>query len=139
MKKTDFVFSVFTCIILIASSCKKEKAEDLCVGGASGNLNIKVYLQHHEHTLVNLKTYRDTIYVKYKVQEFPGTDPAAYDAIYIGEYQENYVMLTNLKCGNYFLYAVGMESTHYVRVFGGIPFSTAQMEGEIIVTIPVSE
>ena len=144
MKQTLLLLSVLI-IILCNTSCKKNEEEqviikqDTCVAGTPGNLTIKVTLQHHEHTLVNLKNYRDTIYVKYNTQEYQGSDPAAYDTTYIGEYQDSFVRLTNLKCGKYYLFAVGMESTHFVRVYGGIPYSTELKEGEVNVTIPVAE
>src|SRR5258705_9626382 len=117
-------------------SCKKHEK---CEGGTGGNLTLKIYLKHHEHTLTNLKNYRDTVYVKYNVREFPGSNPSIYDATFIGEYQEDHVLVSNLKCGQYYLFAVGMESTHFVRVYGGIPFTTLQNDGEVNVTIPVSE
>ena len=145
MKKQSKFFTILTCIILVTSSCKKKQedvqeiAQNTCVGGAGGNLTLIIRLQHHEHTLINLKNYRDTIYVKYNVQEFPGSEPSNYDATFIGDYPGDSVPLTNLKCGNYYLYAVGMESTHYDRVTGGIPYSTTTNEGSEYVTIPVTE
>ncbi|HKR05292.1 MAG TPA: hypothetical protein VJY62_11725 [Bacteroidia bacterium] len=144
MKGTILFYTILSAMILAAASCKKEQIAnqeikpDTCVAGTPGNLTIKVTLQHHEHTLINLKNYRDTIYVKYNVQEFQGFDPAAYDTIYIGEYPEDNVRLTNLKCGKYYIFAVGMESTHFDRVYGGIPYSTEMKEGEVSVTIPVT-
>lgn len=144
MKSTALILLICSSIIFITPSCKKQDAaeivkQDTCVAGTPGNLTIKVSLQHHEHILVNLKNYRDTIYVKYNTQDYQGSDPAAYDTTYIGEYQDSFVRLTNLKCGKYYLFAVGMESTHFVRVYGGIPFSTVLKEGEVSVTIPVAE
>src|SRR5258705_4825404 len=129
MKSTALILLILLTMIFISPSCKKQDAQeevkpDTCVAGTPGNLSIKVSLQHHEHTLVNLKNYRDTIYVKYNVQDFPGSNPSDYDTTYIGEYQLDYVLLTNLRCGKYYLFAVGMESTHFVRVYGGIPYST---------------
>lgn len=141
MKHSIFIGAFIAFALLLSSSCKKQDEEAVaeCLAGTPGNLTIKVTLRHHEHTLLNLKNYRDTIYVKYNVQDFPGADISLYDTIYIGEFPEDHVRLTNLKCGKYYLFAVGMESTHYDRVSGGIPFSTEQKEGEVSVTIPVTE
>jgi len=127
----------FLLALIFIFSCKK--AEDKCIGGSGGSLTLKVYLQHSEHAVVNLKNYRDTVYIKYNVTEFPGYDLSAYDATLIGEWPGDYVTVPNLKCGNYFIYGVGYESVHGYRVAGGIPFTTDKKEGEVSVTIPVSE
>ncbi len=119
-------------------SCKKEGLEK-CIAGSGGYMTLKVFLQHHEHAVVNLKNYRDTIYIKFNSQEYPGSNPSAYDLVAIGEWPGDFVSIPNLKCGDYYLYSVGFESVHSVRVTGGIPFSTEQKNGEISVTIPVSE
>ena len=86
-----------------------------------------------------MKNYRDTVYIKYNAQEYPGSNPSAYDATFIGDWPGDYVRVPNLKCGNYFIYAAGYESGHAYRVAGGIPFSTDQKDGEKSITIPVSE
>ena len=119
-------------------SCKKEGLEK-CIAGSGGYLTLKVFLQHGEHAVVNLKTYRDTVYIKYNTREFPGSNPSAYDASFFGDWPGDSVVIPNLRCGDYYLYAVGFESIHSYRVTGGIPFSTGDKNGEIRVTIPVSE
>lgn len=123
--------------VSLSFSCKK--AEEKCIGGSGGSLTLKVYLQHAEHAVVNLKNYRDTVYIKYNVKEFPGFDLSKYDAVVIGDWPGDYVAIPNLKCGNYFLYGVGYESVHGYRVSGGIPFTTDEKAGEVNLTIPVSE
>ncbi len=128
---------IFALSILLSVACKK--TADKCVGGSGGNVTLKVYLQHAEHGVVNLKNYRDTVYIKYNVKEFPGTDLSVYDAVIIGEWPGDYVSVLNLKCGDYFLYGTGYESVHGYRVAGGIPFTTDRKEGEVSLTIPVSE
>jgi hypothetical protein len=127
-----------TAIALLVSSCKKEGLEK-CIAGPGGELTLKVYLQHAEHAVVNLKNYRDTIYIKYNTLENPGASASAYDAVYIGEWPGDFVTIHNLKCGDYYLFGTGYETVHSYRVSGGIPFSTSQKSGEIKVTIPVSE
>ena len=129
-----------TIIILIAlfvSSCKKK--EESCIGGANGNVSVKVYLQHTTHDVVNLKNYRDTVYIKYNVKEFPGYDLTKYDANFIGDWPGDFVNIPNLKCGDYFLYGVGWENIHGYRVAGGIPLTIEINEGTVSTTIPVSE
>ncbi|CAN5618548.1 hypothetical protein BH11BAC1_BH11BAC1_20150 [soil metagenome] len=123
--------------LLTALSCRK--TEEKCIGNTGGNLILKVFLRHEIHDVVNLKNYRDTVYIKYNVKEFPGSDLSKYDQTIIGEWPGDYVSVTGLKCGNYFVYGTGYESAHGYRVKGGIPFSTEQKNGEISLIIPVSE
>ena len=136
MRIASALYVVLSIMAVVWLSCKKE---DKCVAGGGGTNIIQVSLQHHEHTITNLKNYRDTVYVKFNVQDFPGNKPENYDATFIGEYGQDYVRLTNLKCGNYYLYVVGLESTHFERVSGGIPCVVEQDAGELKLTIPVSE
>lgn len=107
--------------------------------GTGGNLTIKIYLQHGEHGVANLKNYRDTVFLKYNTQEYPGSGPSLYDQTIIGDWPGDCVTVNGLHCGDYFIYAAGYESVHGYRVAGGIPFSTKQTEGETSVTVPVSE
>ena len=124
-------------LFLVAMSCKKE--DEKCIGGSGGKVTLKVLLQHHNHTLTNLKNYRDTVYVKYNVQEYPGSKPSDYDASYFGEYGQDYVLIPNLRCGNYYIFAVGLEPQHFMRVSGGIPCTIEAVEGEVTKIIPVTE
>ena len=131
------IFWLAAFIILLISSCKKK--EEPCIGGPDGNVLVKVYLQHSTHAVVNLKNYRDTVYIKYNVKEFPGFDLSKYDASFVGDWPGDYVNIPNLKCGNYFIYGVGWENVHGYRVAGGIPLTIDIKEGATSTTIPVSE
>ena len=122
--------------ILFSASCKKQ---DQCVAHAGGNLNLKVFFLHRSSYLVSLKNYRDTVYVKFNVQDFPGIEPSDYDETFFGEVDSDYVLIPNVSCGNYFIYGVAMDPYHFSRVTGGIPWSTDQAEGETSVTIPLTE
>jgi hypothetical protein len=126
---------LLTCVFF---SCKKETIES-CVAGPGGYVTLIVFMQHNEHAVVNLKNYRDTVYVKYNRREFPGSNPTVYDEIHIGDWPGDSVVIPNLRCGDYYLYGVGFESIHSYRVSGGIPFSTDKKNGIVKVTIPVSE
>jgi hypothetical protein len=136
LKKVFHVVFSSLAIVFLLSSCKKE---DKCTGGSGGNLTLKVFMQHIDHAVVNLKNYRDTVYIKYNTKEYPGSDISKYDATIIGEWPGDFVSIPNLQCGDYFIYGVGFESVHSYRVTGGIPFSTELKDGELSVTIPVSE
>jgi hypothetical protein len=136
MKKTLLILVLLSGSALVFNSCKKK---DKCEGGSGGNLTIVAYVEHHTKTIPNQTNYPDTVYVKYNTQESAGTNPANYDAKFIGEAGEDHVHVTGLKCGDYFLYAVGMDTTIHERVFGGTSFSTEQTSGEVTLHIPVSE
>ena len=124
-------------LLLTLTGCKKE--EDDCGADKPGDLTLVIKLQHHEHPVVNLKNYRDTVYVKFNSLEFPGINPFLYNGIYIGDYPGETITIPNLNCGEYFIYATGYESVHSYRVSGGIPFSTKQKSGEVTITVPVTE
>jgi hypothetical protein len=136
MKK--IILSITT--LLIASSiltfCKK-KTE--CTAGSGGNLTIVAFPQHHGKTIYNKGNYPDTVYIKFNTQDFPGPNPASYDIKFVGDSGEDHVHCHGLQCGNYYLYAVGLDTSINQRVTGGIPFSTSQQSGEIDLNIPVTE
>jgi hypothetical protein len=125
--------SLFT---LFAYSCKKK---DNCKGGTGGNLTIVAFPQHHGKTIQNLPAYLDTVYIKYNAQDSPGADLSSYDDYFVGEAGEDHVHLTGLKCGSYYIFATGYDSSIGKRVFGGIPYSTDKTDGEIDLDIPVTE
>jgi len=135
-KKTAVHFIIIICIALAGASCKKKKQ---CSAGAGGNVTVVVFPQHHGKAIPNKANYPDTVFVKFNTQEFPGTNPALFDAQYIGEAGEDHIHLTGLKCGDYFIYAVGFDTTISQRVTGGIPYSFTQTSGEVDLNVPVTE
>ena len=136
--KFIFRFSAFIAFALFMFfACKK--GDEQCVGGTGGNVELNVYLQHDTHAVVNLKNYRDTIYIKYNTKEYPGPNLSGYDAVVIGDWPGDFVRVTGLKCGDYFIYGAGYESVHGYRVSGGIPCSIGQTEGKLSMTIPVTQ
>lgn len=140
--KTIVLLSVilFSCIFLAA--CEKEgplEKEKDCIAGLTGEFTLVIRLRHENHLLVNLKNYRDTVYLKFNSSELPGMDSLDYDAVYIGDYPGDSVVINNLSCGKYYIFATGMESIHQVRVFGGIPYEIKKNSGRRNIVIPVSE
>ena len=133
------IVSIFVSIFALVSVVGCEHDHGTCGANEPGNLTLIIKLQHHEHQIVNLKHYRDTVYVKCNSLNFPGKDPLLYNGIYIGDYPSESVRIPNLNCGDYFIYATGFESIHSQRVSGGVPFSTTQKSGEVTITIPVTE
>ena len=138
MKTIILNILIIASITLAVQSCKDKNN---CHAGKGGNLTIVAFPQHHGCTIINHVGWPDTVFVKYNAQEFPGTNPASYDTIYVGEVHEDHVHVEGLKCGDYYLYAVGFDSTCHgpVRVTGGIPYSTKQESGEVEVNIPITE
>jgi len=110
------------------------------LAGTGGNTTIVAFPQHHGEPIFNFPNYRDTAYVKFNAQEFPGTSPSSYDAIFIGDHiGEDHVHLEELKPGKYFIYMVGFDTTINQRVTGGIPYILTQASGEVDLNVPVTE
>ncbi|HNQ12910.1 MAG TPA: hypothetical protein PKH65_07630 [Bacteroidia bacterium] len=118
--------------LILISSCKKK--EECNEAGTGGSVVVKANIKHHS-TPIN----GATVYVKYNTQEFPGNNTAAYDATFNGDLNSNIVVLSGLKCGDYYIYAEGYDQIIDTTVVGGVPFSTDQKEGEISILVPVTE
>jgi hypothetical protein len=130
--------TLIVCIFL--TGCEKPGGlDEECNAGLTGKFKLIVRLKHENHWVVNLKNYRDTLYVKFNSSEMPGMDPTDYDAVFIGDYPGDSVVIRNLSCGKYYLFATGLESFHQVRVFGGIPFEVKKNTGERNIVIPVTD
>ncbi len=138
MKKnfaTVSLLAIFT--INTLSSCKKSKeCED---AGLGGELTVVATLKHHSKIIYNQGNYNDTVFVKYNAQDLPGLEPSDYDTYFVGDSGEDHVHLEALKCGQYYLFGAGFDTTITMRVIGGIPFNTDQKEGEVEIVIPVTE
>jgi len=144
LKIKNFIFFsvAVTAVIFFAgiSSCKKEVN---CVGGPGGSLTIKATLAHHGEHIYSLPNYHDTVYVKYNSKDFPANGMAGFDTKFVGEEGTDYVLLTGLRCGDYYFYAAGRDTAEdtlvYPHVTGGTPFSTMQATGEQDINLAVSE
>ena len=133
---SPFVASVIAVIfVLSSSSCKKE---DKCIAGTGGNLTIVAKLRHHGTLIPNDSLKPDTVWIKFNAKDWGGA-PSGYDMRVIGEFPEYHVHLSGLKCGDYYFYASGWDTSIVQLVKGGIPFSTDQESGEIVLDIPVTE
>ena len=138
MKKTRIAFAILLLTFFFGESCTHKKV-DTCVAGTSGNFTLNVFLQHESHQVINLKGYRDTVYIKYNTLESPGITPSDYDTAFIGTYPADSVSIPNLSCGNYFLFEVGFESAHSKRITGGIAFTVSANDVASNVTIEGAE
>jgi hypothetical protein len=120
-------------VAIVMGSCKKN--------GLGGDATIVVFLKHHGNIIKNHRTYPDTVFVKYKASDLPGTTPDKFDTYFVGEIGEDHVHCEGLLPGKYFLYGVGIDSTGPYRVSGGIAIKIAhsQRKKEIDVDLAVTE
>jgi hypothetical protein len=126
-------------IVTLASviSCKDD--DNKCVAGTGGNVTVVAKPEHHLEPIINLPAYPDSAFVKFNTQEFPGDNPALYDLVVAGEAPEDHVHIEGLKCGKYFIFMTGFDTTIQERVKGGIPVQITQQSGERIIKVPVTE
>ena len=126
MKRTFNIVFIF--IVIGVGAC--------CKPGAGGDATLVAFPQHHGKEIKGA-----TIYVKYNAKDFPGTDLSKYDTKFIGESNEEHIHCKGLKCGKYYLYAVGFDSTKMQAVSGGIAIKVKYKERkqEIDINVPVTE
>jgi len=135
MKTSLAFFAVMFLMCLYLFSCNRK--DDDCTAGTGGDLTLVVYPQHHGKTISNLPGYPDTVFIKFNMLDKPGDN--VYDKYVIGVTGEDHIHLEGLRCGSYYLFAAGYDSTIKQRVVGGIPFTTDKTSGELNITVPVTE
>ena len=120
--------------IVFITSCKEDKCKG---GGAGGNLTIKATTVHHSRPIPGC-----TIYVKYNATEFPGEDVTKYDFSIKADNDKTFAFVSNLTCGEYYFYAVGIDSlldpSNWICK-GGITYSTSQEQDTIAISVPITE
>lgn len=126
-------YSAFIFLFLLSVlGCKKK--EETCVAGTGGSISFAIFPQHHGATI-----YGATAYLKFNTQSSPGA-LSNFDMNVVGEAHESHIHAQNMKCGDYYIYCVGYDSTISQTVKGGIPYSVASgASGEIDITVPVTE
>ncbi len=122
---------------LIFFSCNKN-------AGLGGDATLTVYGAHHSNNIINHAGYPDTVFLKYNVDEFPGTKVTDYDAFFMGTPPEEFVKIDGLKKGKYFVYMVGRDTAWGAtgaRVTGGmaLKIKRSQKSDKITLNIPLSE
>lgn len=131
--KSYFLFLMTFLFVTSFNSCK----EDDCKAGSGGSLTVAAKMIHHTREIKGC-----TVYVKFNTQDFPGASPANYDLTFKANDSTSIAYLRGLNCGNYYLYAVGIDSLILPPnnvVKGGIPFSTSQKEGTQNINLYVTE
>lgn len=106
MKNTTIILIVTVAIATLFGACKKN--------GTGGDAEIHAKVAHHEKAI-----NASTVYVKFNATELPENPTTNYDLKVEGEVTDNHVHIEELRPGNYYLYAVGFDSTISQTVRGG--------------------
>jgi hypothetical protein len=138
MNSSAFLSLIFIVFLVSVISCKDDD-DDECNAGTGGNVTIVAKPEHHLDPVISLPSYPDSAFVKFNAQEFPGDNPALYDLVVAGESPEDHVLIEGLKCGKYFIFMTGFDTSIQERVKGGIPVQIIQTSGERIIKVPVTE
>ena len=121
--------------ISINYDASAEEDDGSCAyGGLGGNTTIVAYPKHHGN---DTRPYH--AYVKFNTQEFPGTNPSAYDLDILADTTENHIEIINLKPGKYYIYMTAFDTSIAAVVLGGIPYTLTQIAGEVNLNVPVTE
>ncbi len=130
--------------IIIIASCKKDSSTDpttpgvACIADSGGTKTIIARLEHHTVNIPNQISNPDTVWVKFNAINWSDA-PNNFSVRYIGVGGEDHINLTNLKCGNYFLYASGYDTSIASPVFGGINVTLSPSDSIVNKAIPVTE
>lgn len=115
--------------IFWTTSCKKN--------GTGGESEIAVWVKHHSNLIPGA-----TVYIKYGAKEFPGADVSKYDESKVTGttgHSNGHTHFEGLLKGNYYLYAVGYDSTISQTVTGGLYVKIKKNHEHIETDIPVTE
>ncbi len=134
--KTGLLFFVAAVIAFTVSSCKKDKK---CSAGTGGNVTLILEPEHHSDPIYSQPDYRDSAFIAFDKTEFPGDDPSLYDLVVVGAVGTKQVTVSGLKCGKYYLFMTGKDTSIVERVKGGIPYDFTETEGTLTIKIPVTE
>jgi hypothetical protein len=132
MKKLQAIFIAALSTIIIVSCCKE---------GIDGEATLVVKMKHHGTIIPNHANYLDSVFVKFDAKELPGTGASDFDAVFVGEEGEDHIHLEGLKCGNYYIYGAGIDSSGPFRVTGGmaVKIKHSERKEEIDVDLAVTE
>lgn len=100
--------------VMIFAACKKE--------GLGGKSSVKGYVKHHTVSIPNA-----TVYIKFGVTEFPGSDISLYNTSVQAD-ASGYYEFPDLQKGHYYLYAIGYDNAISANVYGGTNVSLRRKE-----------
>jgi len=141
----SFAISVVSiATLLYFSSCE---SGDKCNAGTGGDITLILKPQHHGAAISNQPGYADSAFIKflsypvknYLANEFPGEDASDYDMVATGTTGTAEVVVSGLRCGKYYIYMTGFDTSIVERVKGGIPIEITERNGTVVKTIPVTE
>jgi len=125
---------VFLAAVALIPSCKKED-EKKCVAGTGGNITLVVFPKHHSKSV---RPY--SAWIKYNTQNAPGATESDYDLVVPADTTEDHIHLANMKCGEYYIYMNGYDTSIKEAVKGGIPYNVPETAtGEVDIDVPVTE
>lgn len=110
-------------------ACKKN--------GTGGDNTIAAFPKHHGVTIPNA-----TIFIKYGATELPGVSASDFDDSKVAVKEgsgDAHAHFEGLLKGDYYIYAVGFDSTVNETVSGGIAVKITKKSGEQDVDVPVTE
>jgi hypothetical protein len=131
MKSIRIIVGIVIATTLLIGACKKN--------GTGGEAIVVAMPAHHGKMIKGA-----TVFIKFKATEKP-TDPTKeFDLKIVGDPTEDHVHIEGLLPGNYFFYAMGIDSTLIAPnnvVKGGVPLTIkySERKSEIDLDIPVTE
>ena len=133
---TFFLIGLLLCSLIFASfsGCKKG-----CSPGTGGDVTFSFYPQHHSKAIIGTAVHPDTIMIKYNASDFPGVNLTNYDLFAVGKTGSDHINVSNMHCGQYFMYVAGFDTTITLRVVGGIPIDIGETSGTKTIYVPVTE
>lgn len=138
MKKSliSILLGISAAAIFSSSSCRKS-----CQAGSGGDVTLVLKPQHHTIPIAGSQNYRDTAYIKFNATDFPGPSPSLYDMVVAGNANEDFVRVSGLKCGQYYIMMTGFDTSAVwnIRVIGGLPVDFDDQSGEKTIVVPVNE
>jgi hypothetical protein len=140
MKKSILILSLIAVYYVSFMSCKKDSTPS-CTAGSGGQVTLIASPKHHTKSIYNKTDHLDTAYVKFNATEFPGDNASLYDLVIAGEVGEDHVHIPGLKCGKYYVFMAGWDTTLIPpqRVKGGLGVNFSETTGEVAKDIPVTE
>ncbi len=126
MKNIKLLISISA--VVINTSCKKNNT--------GGQAIVMAHVGHH-----NTAIYGARVYVKFNARELPEDPENNYDLKVEAESVENHIHIQGLRYGQYYLYAVGYDSSLKQTVKGGLALSISwnERKKQLEVDIPVTE
>lgn len=119
--------------LALLASCNKNDC-DKSDPGLGGGGSVSGNVQHHGTAIPDAQ-----VFIKYGATEFPGADTSQYDLVRIASSSDASYIVTDLKPGDYYLYAVGYDNSISMPVTGGVGIEICGEDDAKFSNIPVTE